>query len=68
MQIDTGLLGVVITVLFAIIGLAASSGVLSQKVKQHDKDINSNRAENREDHKQIFDKLEEINKYIRNGH
>uniref|UniRef100_A0A6M3KK15 Uncharacterized protein n=1 Tax=viral metagenome TaxID=1070528 RepID=A0A6M3KK15_9ZZZZ len=66
-QIDTGMLGVIVTVLLAIIGLAAGLGALSQRVNQHDKDILSNRKENREDHQQIFTKLDEINKLIRNG-
>ena len=76
MQIETG---VVITALTGIIGLSAWVGALSQKVNGHDKTIEDNRdnsetalerfrSENREDHKQIFCKLDEINKYIRNGH
>ena len=64
MQIETG---VVITGLSAIIGLSAWVGALSQKVNGHDKIIEDTRRENREDHQQIFSKLEEINKYIRNG-
>jgi len=67
MQIDTGLLAIIITVLITIIGLAASLGALTQKVRQHDTDIQTNRTENRADHQQIFSKLDEINKYIRNG-
>ena len=67
MQIDTGLFAIIVTVLLTLLGLSASLGALSQKVKGHDKDINANRLENREDHKQIFCKLDEINKYIRNG-
>ncbi len=67
MQIDTEMLGIIVTVLIAVIGLAAALGALSQKVKQHDKDIYLNREENRQDHRQIFDKLEEINKFMRNG-
>ena len=67
MTFDSGMIAVSVTVLIAIIGLAASLGALSQKVKGHDREINANRLENREDHRQIFCKLDEINKYIRNG-
>ena len=63
-QIDTG---VVITALIAIISLAAWVGSLSQRVRRSEKDIDCDRKDNRQDHQMIFEKLEEINKYIRNG-
>lgn len=81
-MMDTTTLAVIITVLgsvlLGIIGLAAAWGRLSQRVDRHDKDIADNRKEaekerekihreNREDHRQIFAKLEEINNFIRNG-
>ena len=66
-QIDTGMLGIFITVLIAIIGMAASLGALSQKVKHNKEQIDSDRKDNRDDHRQIFSKLEDINKFIRNG-
>lgn len=62
-QIDTGLLASIITILITIIGLAAWTGALSQKVSHHEKAW----LNNREDHNKIFNKLDEINKYIRNG-
>ena len=64
MNIDTGVLGVVVTLLLALLSLSAWTGALSQKVKRHD----DNYLENRSDHKLIFEKLEEINRYLRNGH
>ncbi len=73
-NIDSGIVAVCVTVLLAILGLAAAWGALGQRVKQHEKDISDNRCEmdtfrkeNRDDHRVIYDKLEEINKYIRNG-
>ena len=74
MQIDTGMLGIFITVLLAMLGMAASLGALSQKVKHNKEQIDSDRKDsrddrkdNRDDHQQIFRKLEDINKFIRNG-
>ena len=76
-QIDPGIIAVIITVLFALIGLAVAWGALGQRVKIHDKVIEDNRKraerdiekvhnENREDHRQIFQELREIKDYIRN--
>ena len=78
MTIDTGMLAIFITISIAIIGLAAAWGALSQRVSNHGERIEANRQiaekdterlhiENREDHRQIFAKLEEINKFMRNG-
>ena len=67
MQIDTGMLGIFITVLLAMLGMAASLGALSQKVKHNKEQIGSDRKDNRDDHQQLFRKLEDINKFIRNG-
>ena len=66
-QIDTGMLSIFITVQIAIIGMAASLGALSNKVKHNKEQIDSDRKDNRDDHRQIFSKLEDINKFIRNG-
>ena len=66
-QIDTGLLASITTILLAIIGLAFSTGIIFTKVKRNEKDIICDRQDNRDDHKQMFQKLEEINNYIRNG-
>ena len=68
MQIDTGMLAIFVTVLITIIGLSASLGALSQKVKNHGEQISSDRKDNRDDHQQMFNKLDEINNYMRNGH
>ena len=67
MYINTPLLGIVITVLMAIIALAAAWGALAQKVRKHDIELDRQHSENREDHQQIFNKLEEINNYLRNN-
>ena len=67
MQIDTAMLGIIITVLLAILGLAVAWGALGQKVRGHDKELTLQHNENREDHRQIFCKLEEISTSIRNG-
>ena len=74
LQIDTGIIATIITVLFTLMGLAAGLGALSQKVKSHDKDISAintinetTRFENRQEHQQIFNKLEDINKFVRTG-
>ena len=63
-QIETGVL---VTVLIALLGMSASLGALSQKVKQNKERIDTDRKDNRDDHHQIFNKLEDINKFIRNG-
>ena len=76
-ELDSSFIAITITILLAIIGLAAAWGALGQKVKgqgktieinrkEIDKDIERLHTENREDHRQIFSKLEEINNYIRN--
>jgi len=66
-MVDSSLIAIIITILLSIIGLAVAWGALGQKVKRHDKDIDRLHSENREDHRQIFNKLEEINAYIRNS-
>lgn len=68
LEIDGATLGVVITVLVSIISLAAWMGALSQKVNHNEKGIEDDRNTNRQDHQLIFSKLDEIGKYIRNGH
>ncbi len=76
MTIDTGMLAIFVTILLAIIGLAAAWGALGQRVNNQDDKIDANRkltviemerlhSENREDHRQIFTKLEEINRFMR---
>ncbi len=66
-QLDTAVVAIIVTILLSIIGLAAAWGSLGQKVKRHDCDLQCQRRENREDHTRIFDKLEEINNYMRNS-
>uniref|UniRef100_A0A6H2A561 Uncharacterized protein n=1 Tax=viral metagenome TaxID=1070528 RepID=A0A6H2A561_9ZZZZ len=77
-QVSNEMLATMVTVLLAVIGLAAWVGALAQKVRGQDKSIEDNRKiaerererihiENREDHRQIFDQLDKINTFIRNG-
>ena len=67
MYVDTPMLAIIISVLLSIIALASAWGALSQKVKRHDKELDKQHIENREDHAKMFNKLEEINQYIRNN-
>jgi len=67
MIIENSLLAMGITTFIALLSFAAWVGALHQKVKQNKEDIASDRRDNRNDHRLIFDKLEEINMYIRNG-
>ncbi len=78
MFLDSSTVAIFITVLLAVLGLAAAWGALSQRVSNQDAKIDVNQkstekemermhSENREDHRQIFSKLEEINAYLRNG-
>ena len=75
MIIDTPLLGIILTILLAVIGVAVTMGMYGEKIKQNrekikenkeltDKEITNLRDENRQDHKAIFSKLDAI---IRNG-
>ncbi len=77
-EINAGLVGVFVTVLFAIIGLAVGYGTLREKVSQNRRDIDKERdnqkremekfaKENKDEHERIYNKLDEVNKYIRNG-
>ena len=71
MQIDAALVGVLVTVLLAILGITFGYGVLTNKVSNNRKDINdiwdwlqNYQKENKSDHNQINSKLDNI---IRNG-
>ena len=66
-QIDAGLAAIFITILFALLGMAAAWGTLSQKVKNNYHQIDANYKQNREDHQMIFNKLSEIQHDLRNG-
>lgn len=66
-EINAGMVAVFVTILLSLLGMAVAWGTLREKVKQHDKDIESNRNENRQDHKLIFQKLDDIKKEISNG-
>ena len=71
MQLDAAIIGVVVTGLLALLGLAYGYGALTQKVKANRCDITDIRAEfksyqidNKADHTLIFTKLDKI---IQNG-
>jgi len=75
MQIDAAIIGVVVTALIALIGLAAWVGGLAQKVKGEKEErkegialirseFKSYQIDNKGDHTLIFSKLDEI---IKNG-
>ncbi len=64
-QIDTAVFAILISVVLAIIALAVAWGALGQTVKRHDKEIDKLHNENREDHRAIFNKLEEINRSLK---
>ena len=56
--------GVVITLLIALLSLAAWVGAISERVKRTEKDINKNSQE----HQRIFDKLDVLRELIKNNH
>ncbi len=75
MNLDMGMLAIFVTILVTLLGAAVAWGALSQRVTNQGRTIEANRrsfehdmerlhTENREDHRQIFGKLEEINKFI----
>lgn len=66
-QMDAPLAAIFVTILLALLGFAAAWGVLTEKVRNNRKDIESNRRENRQDHQQIFAKLDDIKKEIANN-
>ena len=68
MNFDAGTIAIVVTVLLWLIGLSFSSGRLWEKVRHNQTEIEREHEENREDHQQIFNKLDEMVKLIRNGH
>ncbi len=75
MTLDTGMIAILVTILMALLGIAVAWGALSQRVHNQDITIEANRklseheierlhTENREDHRLIFTKLEEINRFM----
>ncbi len=79
MELDAGLVAILVTILMALLGVAAAWGALGQRVSNQDRTIEANRqstdhdierlhTENRDDHRQIFSKLEEINRYMQEDH
>jgi len=66
-QVDTPMAAILITVLLALIAMAAGWGTLREKVKNNCRDIDGNYKQNREDHQMIFNKLDQIQHDLRNG-
>lgn len=66
-QIDAPLAAILITTLIALLGMAVAWGTLREKVKNNCKDIESNYKQNREDHQMLFNKMEDIQRDVRNG-
>jgi len=65
MQLDVGMIAILITILLALLAMSAAWGALRERVKHNKEAISDDRQTNREDHQQIFNKLDEI---LRNGH
>jgi hypothetical protein len=68
-------IGIAIPVVIWLLGLSFALGRLWEKVKTNCDDIQKsmaeiekNRKENREDHRLIFNKLEDVLKMMRNGY
>jgi len=64
LTIDAGMVAVIVIVLFALLGLAVGYGALLQKVKNNKEDIEKFCRENREDHRDIFNKLDAVLKAV----
>jgi len=77
-QIDSGFVAIVVTIILALLGLAVGYGKLSEKVRRNCDDVEKNREEhkreiynfreeNSKSHEIIYNKLEAINNFIRKG-
>ncbi len=78
MVLDIGMIAILVSIIVALLGVAVAWGALSQRVSNQDSKIDANKkatekdierlhTENREDHRQIFSKLEEINRFMQGG-
>ncbi len=74
-EINWAASGVIITLLTGLIGLAAWVGAINEKVKQHKQlimenknEVKEDREQNRQDHRLIFDKLDNLRDLVKNGH
>lgn len=68
MGIDAGTTAIMVTVLLALITMGAAWGTLRERVSKTSEEVKLNRVENRQEHKHLFEKLEEIRAEIKNGH
>ena len=71
MMIDTGIAAVFITILVSLVGMGIAWGTLRERVRYNSNDLGAHkqvselyRQENREEHKQINNKLDAIHKTI----
>ncbi len=78
MVLDIGMIAILVSIIVALLGVAVAWGALSQRVSNQDSKIDANKkatekdierlhTENREDHRHIFSKLEEINRFMQGG-
>jgi len=67
-QIEPGMIAIFVTILFALLGMAAAWGTLHEKVKNNCKQIIGNYNQNREDHQMLFNKLTEIQRDLKNSY
>ena len=64
MIIDTGAAAIMVVVLLALLGLAVGWGTLRERVSNIRNDVNSDREENRDDHKRMLEEVGEIRKSL----
>lgn len=73
-QVDAAIASIIVVILLALIGMGIAWGKLHEKVKgnsssirQQDENFKLYCNQNREDHDKIFQKLDNMNDYLRNG-
>uniref|UniRef100_A0A6M3K2E1 Uncharacterized protein n=1 Tax=viral metagenome TaxID=1070528 RepID=A0A6M3K2E1_9ZZZZ len=66
-QIDAAMAAIFITVLLSLIAMGVAWGTISEKVKHNRNDIDITHRENKADHLLLFQKLQDVEKAIRNG-
>ena len=62
------LVGIAVPAGIWLLGLSFALGRLWEKVHDNCVDIENNRKENREDHRQIYNKLDDLVKMLKNGY
>ena len=59
-QVDTGVVAILVTILLSLLVLAVAWGAINERVKHLKEDTTTYRAENREDHLKILASIENI--------